>query len=99
MPKSKFLRSVFKVIFNKYFIASTIFLVAIVFFDDFNLIKRWQVNKENKKLEQDLKYYQDEIDKNKQLIMKLKTDTAYLEKYAREKYHLKKKNEDVFIVE
>lgn len=99
MPKSKFLRSVFKVIFNKYFIASTIFLVAIVFFDDFNLIKRWQVNNENKKLEQDLKYYQDEIDKNKQLIMKLKTDTAYLEKYAREKYHLKKKNEDVFIVE
>ncbi len=99
MPNSKILRSVFKVIFNKYFIATAVFLVMIVFFDDFNLIKRWQISRENKQLEQELKYYEDEIDKNKKMIQKIKTDTAFLEKYAREKYHLKKQNEDVFIVE
>lgn len=99
MSKSKLITAFFKFIFNKYFIATAVFLVMIIFFDDFNLIKRWKIKKENAQRELELKYYQDEIDKNKQMINRLKSDTVFLEKYAREKYHLKKPNEDVFIVE
>lgn len=99
MSNSKITKLLLKILFNKYFLSSMIFLIIIVFFDDFNLIKRFKVKQENNKLETELKYYQDEIDKNKALIEKIKTDTVFLEKFAREKYHLKRKNEEIFIIE
>jgi cell division protein FtsB len=40
----------------------------------------------------------EQIDATKKELDQLKSDPATLEKYAREKYHMKKDNEDLFII-
>jgi len=70
----------------------------LIFFDDHNLIKRFKTKQEIKQLEQEYLYYIDEIDVNKAEINHLKNDSVYLEKFAREKYFMKKDNEEVFIL-
>jgi cell division protein FtsB len=57
-----------------------------------------QLNKQIDELQDNKKYYQDEIRKDKENI-KLLNNQDQVEKYAREKYHMKKPNEDVFIIE
>lgn len=49
-------------------------------------------------MEKEYKYYLDEIEKNKSEMYKLENDNEYLEKFAREHYHMKNKNEEIFII-
>ena len=44
------------------------------------------------------KFYQQQIDQTKKNLADLQNNSAALEKYAREKFLLKKDNEDVFVV-
>ena len=83
---------------NKYLIATILFVVFIVFFDDRDLVSNFRHSRELKNLEQSRQYYQEEIAKTKQELKQLRTNAALLEKYAREKYLMKRDNEDVFLV-
>jgi cell division protein DivIC len=83
---------------NKYLIAAIAFIVFIVFFDDRDLISNFRHSRELKDLEQSRTYYQQEISKTRQELKQLKSDAALLEKYAREKYLMKRDNEDIFLV-
>lgn len=83
---------------NKYLIAGTVFVVFLVFFDDRDLISNYRHRQELKQLEQSKARYQAEIAKTQQELKQLQTDAALLEKYAREKYLMKRDNEDIFIV-
>lgn len=56
------------------------------------------LNKQIQGLEENKKYYQEEIQKDKQNIKLLK-NPEQVEKYAREKYYMKKDSEDIYIVE
>ncbi len=56
------------------------------------------MDKKIKELEKEYNYYSDEIKVNKQIINDLQTNDAYLEKFAREKYLMKKDNEEIFII-
>lgn len=87
-----------RVLLNKYSFVLVLFFVYLVFFDDHNLIKRFRTQQEIKQLELEYQYYLDEIEDNKAKIYQLNNDSVYLEKFAREKYYMKKDNEDVFIL-
>ncbi len=91
--------SFLKMIKNKYVIAIVAFMVWILFFDRYDLFTQWERKKELKKLETSKEYYQGEISLIKQELSDLDNDPAILEKIAREKFYLKRANEDVFIVE
>ncbi len=56
------------------------------------------MNREVKQLEVELKHYRSEIQKNSMEIHRLRTDSVYLEKVARENYLMKRNNEDIFII-
>jgi cell division protein FtsB len=56
------------------------------------------LNKQIDELQDNKKYYQDEIRKDKENIKLLKNQDQ-VEKYAREKYYMKKDSEDIYIVE
>jgi cell division protein FtsB len=56
------------------------------------------LNKQIEELQDNKKYYQDEIRKDKENIKLLKNQDQ-VEKYAREKYYMKKDSEDIYIVE
>lgn len=82
---------------NRYFIAGSFFAVWITFFDDNNLIDRWHFKRQLRELEQKRDYYQQEIEKNKQDLEALMGNKEKLEKFAREKYLMKKEDEEIFV--
>ena len=69
-----------------------------VFFDDRDLLNNMQHHRELKTLEQSRDHYITEITTISRELDQLKNDAATLEKYAREKYRMKKDNEDLFVV-
>ena len=83
---------------NKYTLALIVFLGWIVFFDQNNLIERLQNLKQVHQLEKDKIYYIGKISQDSAKLKELKTDKKNLEKFAREQYLMKKKNEDIFII-
>ena len=70
----------------------------MLFFDQNNLVDRMRMAAEIRQLEADREYYMDQIEKDSTRLHELTTDKDNLEKYAREQFLMKKKNEDVFVV-
>lgn len=91
-------KKIFKVLKNKYFIVSLLFLVWILFLDSSNIFYQIGLRKELRDLKREKQFYQSEITKDSTIYNKLLNDTAAFEKYAREHFWLKKKDEDLFIV-
>jgi cell division protein FtsB len=56
------------------------------------------LNQQLDELEDNKKYYQEEIKKDEENIKLLKNPDQ-IEKYAREKYYMKRDSEDVYIIE
>jgi cell division protein FtsB len=83
---------------NKYFLALFFFIVWVGFFDQNNIIERFQNFQELKKLSADKEFYQKKIAEDSERLKELKTNKENLEKFAREQYFMKKDNEDVFII-
>jgi cell division protein FtsB len=69
-----------------------------VFFDSNNVLTNLRTRDKLNALRKDKKFYVDEIKKDSILIQKLHSDTLELEKYARERYLMKKDNEDVYLI-
>ena len=68
------------------------------FFDTNSFFIHKELSDEIEALEETKEFYQKEIAKDKKFIEKMK-DSNEVEKYAREKYYLKKENEDIYIIE
>jgi cell division protein FtsB len=83
---------------NKYFLATVAFLVWMIFFDKNDLFSQYQERQQVNKLRQERDFYLKETAEVSTQLTELSTDKAALEKFAREKYLMKKDNEDVFVV-
>jgi cell division protein DivIC len=84
---------------SKFFIISVLFIIWMLFLDNycyFNAQK--DLNTELEALENQKKYYKTEIYNDQKNIKELK-DPAQIERYAREKYYMKKDGEDVYVIE
>jgi cell division protein DivIC len=90
---------VLRIISNKYFLATAIMLTWIVFFDRYNAIRRWEDQEKLDKLREEKAYYESSIEEVRRKKEELFGDDKKLEKFARERYYMKKKDEDVYIVE
>ena len=88
----------FKFVSNKYILVSLFFVTWMLFLDNYSYLDHRILNKQIDALEDNKKYYQDEIKKDKENIKLLK-DPDQIEKYAREKYYMKKDSEDIYLVE
>jgi cell division protein FtsB len=87
-----------KYILNKYFLTGLAFVIWMVFFDQESFIDQIRISRTLKNMESQKNYYQEEIEKTRGAIQVFENDTAHLEKYAREKYYMKKDNEEVFVI-
>jgi cell division protein DivIC len=83
---------------NKYVLTIIIFVVWVLLLDSNNLIARYKDMRELHKLKIDREYYIKRIEEDKQKLHELKTDNRNLEKFAREQYHMKKPDEDLYII-
>jgi cell division protein DivIC len=84
---------------NKYVLTILFFAVWILFIDDRDFITtHFRHVKELHKLEARKLYFEDQILTVRKELDQLKSNPATLEKYAREKYMMKRDNEDLFVV-
>ena len=83
---------------NKYFITSFSFLIWLSFFDRSDFITQYTFRSKLHELQKERDYYIREIAKNKTEISDLLTNPKSLERYAREKYKMKRDNEDLFVL-
>ncbi|MCF8231137.1 MAG: septum formation initiator family protein [Bacteroidales bacterium] len=81
-----------------FFIITLVFAVWMLFIDDFNVFHRLSLNKKINSLEEQKEYYRKEIKRDSALIKTLKNNPDSMERYAREKYLMKKKDEDIFLI-
>jgi len=88
-----------KIVKNKYALSFIVFVVWICFFDRNDLITQWDRKQELQKLEVSTSFYEKEIANTKKDLVDLKNRSAILEKFAREKFYLKRPNEDIFLVD
>ncbi len=91
-------RKWFKVMTNMYVLVLTIFVIWMAFFDTNSLLIHLELRKEIKKLEKQKEFLEGEIDRDKLILEKL-SDKKELERFAREKYYMKKENEEIFLIE
>jgi cell division protein FtsB len=83
---------------TKYLIVLMIAAVWMLFFDRYNLRSQQQVEAQIERLEQDRAHYQQAINALDYEVDQLFTDAEELERFARERYHMKRPNEDVYVV-
>ena len=88
----------FKFLSNKYVWVLLFFTTWMVFLDNYSYFDHRMLNNQIEELEDNKKYYQEEIKKDQENIKKLK-NPQQIEKYAREKYYMKKDSEDIYIIE
>jgi cell division protein FtsB len=87
-----------KIIINKYFIATVVFIAFMVFADKNNIVEQYKLQQQYTKIKREHKYYQQQIIEARKQQDELFSNEKNLEKYAREKYLMKKDNEDVFVI-
>jgi len=88
----------FKFVSNKYVWVLLFFVAWMIFLDNYSYLDHRLLNREIDELEDNKKYYLEEIKKDEENIKLLKNPDQ-IEKYAREKYYMKKDSEDIYIIE
>ena len=83
---------------NKYMITLLFFGLWITLIDDYNLIEQYQLQKNIQNLQYQKAYYISEIKKDSINLNQLQKNKKEQEKFAREKFLMKKDNKDVFII-
>ena len=83
---------------SKYLITSLVFMVWMLFFDSDDITLQLKRVKELQQLQQSEKNLDQQIADTKKELELLRTNPSTLENYAREKYLMKKDNEDLYII-
>jgi len=89
---------ILRILGNRYVIVLVFFSVWMLFLDNTSYLEHRILNKQLEELENNKKYYQEEIRKDGENI-KLLNNPDQIEKYAREKYYMKRDSEDIYIIE
>ncbi len=88
-----------KVIKNKYILTASAFVVWMLFFDTRDVITtHFRQRSELNRLQESKAWFEQEIETTRAELDQLRSNRHILEKYAREKYRMKRDNEDVFVI-
>jgi cell division protein FtsB len=82
---------------NKYLVTLIVMVTWLMFFDRNDVITQHELIMQCEKLQKEKEYYLSEINSHRQQLHELKTNKKSLETFSREKYLMKKDNEDVFV--
>ena len=88
----------YPVIRNKYVFTGVAFVLWLSFFDENSLIDQVRGTHKISLLEESMAFYSNEIRKSQEDLNVLATNQERLERFAREKYLMKKENEDIFVL-
>ena len=88
---------ILKLLKNKYFIVVIALIVWLLYFDKNDIFTQLDLVKKCEKLNTEKQYYVDQIANDKKEILDLQNNKETLETFAREKYFMKRDNEEVFV--
>ena len=88
----------FKLATNVYALIGLFFVVWMVFLDTNSLLIYLKLERKLSELERQKATLERDIALDKKTLLQL-NDSIELERYAREKYNMKRKNEDVYLIE
>jgi len=94
---SRIVIKVYPYIRNKYIFTSLLFIGWMLFFDQNKVISQVEIRMKLSQLRTDKEFYVKEIVKSREEFKLLQNDRELLEKFAREKYLMKKRNEEIFV--
>ncbi|MBT8385533.1 MAG: septum formation initiator family protein [Bacteroidia bacterium] len=83
---------------NRYVLILLLFFIWMFFMDENSFLNHRELDKEINKLEKANEYYRSEMKKDKKILKNLENPDS-LEKFAREEYKMKRKDEDIYIIE
>lgn len=83
---------------NFYFVSLAIFFAWMLLLDSNNIVARYQLGSKLDALEDEKEYYEEKIREVKQDRSELFGDKESVEKFAREKYLMKKPSEDIYVI-
>ncbi len=86
-------------IYNKYFMASALFAAWMLFFDRNDFFTLLERKKELNQIEQSKEYFSQKIAEGKKFSLDMRSNTDAVEKFVREKYLMKRDNEDLYLVQ
>ena len=92
------MRKILPILKNKYLLTIISLLIWVVFFDKNDLSTQVKLGQQIKQLENEKQYYSNEISVITADTKELTTKPKTLEKFAREKYLMKRNNEDIFVI-
>lgn len=84
---------------NKFMITIGTFLLIIGVLDENSLIQRASHRAEIHQLKSEIERYREQYNRDSKLLKEISSNQEALEKVAREKYFMKKENEDIFVFE
>jgi len=84
---------------NFYLLGIIFFAVWMLFFDSNDWISRYKMSAKLRQLENERDYYLEKIEEVKKDQAELMGNKELLEKFAREKYLMKKETEDIFVIQ
>ncbi|MEP6514100.1 MAG: septum formation initiator family protein [Parafilimonas sp.] len=95
----KLATDLFKIFSNKYLVSLFAFAILMLFSNHNDLFIQADRNKQLHQLLESKKFYENAIAKTKEQLSNLQNNPTAIEKYAREKFYMKRDNEDLFIVQ
>jgi len=84
---------------NKFVLATLSFVIWMLFFDRNDVFTQMERKSELNQLKQSKQYFEKQITENRKFSKDLQFNASAIEKYAREKYLMKRDNEDLFIIQ
>lgn len=82
---------------NKFVFTGLLFVIWVAFIDDNNLITQVKARIKLAEIEREREFYLDETRKSTEELKLLQNDREMLERFARERYLMKREDEDIFI--
>ena len=91
-------RNIPNILKNKYIICTIVFVVLFFFIDDNSISTSFSLKEQKEKLEEEKLFLEKRIKEDSIRIQQFHNNISEYEKYGRENYYMKRKDEDIFII-
>lgn len=91
-------RNIPNILKNKYIICTLVFVVLFFFIDDNSISTSFSLKEQKEKLEEEKLFLEKRIKEDSIRIQQFHNNISEYEKYGRENYYMKRKDEDIFII-
>ncbi len=94
----KLIHPILRFLRNKYFLTLTSFVVWMLFFDRNDLFSQLEDRRQLREMKASKEFFKKQIAENRNFSKDLQFNAAAIEKFTRERYLMKRDNEDLFLI-